>query len=188
MLEDRNVVPVDLAHHPKASTWSEPLRHHYATDWLLHTLERGRPGDVTKWPSRSDKRWSPVPQEIQPVEEPISDEPVDGPHPPLPEDDSGQLTASVRETLKAWAHNRTIYPGWLAVPANSRFSMNWDTEAWEGRILNVLPEFSPVERLDAIHELVWRREIMLEPDLAPTRNVRRRDPDPDKLPDPNNQW
>ena len=41
MLEDRNVVPVDLAHHPKAGTWPEHLRHYYATDWLLHTLERG---------------------------------------------------------------------------------------------------------------------------------------------------
>ena len=163
MLEDRNVVPIDLALHPKAGEWPEHLRHHYAMEWILHTLERGRPNDITRWPRLSERRFSSVPQEIQPVEELVADEPVKGPDSPLPEHDLEQLTASVRETLKTWEHNRKIFPGWLTVPANSRYAVNSDTEAWEQPILTVLPQLSPVERLNAVHEIVWRREVMLEP-------------------------
>ena len=53
MLESRGVVPIDLARHPKAHEWPEHQRHHYATEWMLHTLERGYPYDVTYWPLQS---------------------------------------------------------------------------------------------------------------------------------------
>ena len=165
VLEDRNVVPVDLAHHPKAGTWPELLHHDYAIDWLLHTLERGRPYDFTRWPAPSEKRHSTVPQEIQPVEEPVSTEPMARTPSPSREDSIEKLAIAGRQTLKTWKHNRRMYPGWLAVPANSRHRhfIHQDTEVWEDAILKVLPEFSPAERLNAIYEIVWRREIMLEP-------------------------
>ena len=80
MLEDRNVVPIDLAHHPKASKWPKNLRHQYATEWILHTLERGQPYDVSEWP-RAIKPISvrSVPKELQPVEDVVSDMPKDEP-------------------------------------------------------------------------------------------------------------
>ncbi|MCY4515106.1 MAG: SIR2 family protein [Candidatus Tectomicrobia bacterium] len=165
MLEDRDVVPIDLAHHPKSSTWPELLHHHYATEWLLHTLELGLPYDLTRWPAPSDKRHLTIPQQIQPVEEPVFTEPLPRTTPPSPKDNEEKLAVTGRETLKTWNHNRNMYPGWLAVPADSRRRnfMNQDTEEWEKALLRVLPEFPPVERLNAIHEIVWRREIMLEP-------------------------
>ena len=51
MLEDRNVVPIDLARHPKAHEWPDHLHHDYATEWILYTLEQGSPYDVRNWPS-----------------------------------------------------------------------------------------------------------------------------------------
>jgi hypothetical protein len=42
MLEARNVVPIDLASHPRAVSWPEHLRHQYAAEWLLHSLERAQ--------------------------------------------------------------------------------------------------------------------------------------------------
>ena len=51
MLENRGVVPIDLAQHLQAHDWPEHLRHRYATEWVLHTLERGRPYDVINWPT-----------------------------------------------------------------------------------------------------------------------------------------
>ena len=160
MLEDRNVVPIDLALHPKVGEWlPEHLRHQYATEWLLHTLERGRPYDVSEWPSRPSWQHLPVPELIQPVEEVVSDEPENE----LPEKEKGSLLDSVRNILKVWTQNRTIYPGWLAAPASTRVLMEWNTGQYESRILDVLPDLTPVERLEAIRELVWRREILLEP-------------------------
>ena len=159
MLEDHKVVPIDLALHPKASEWPEHLRHQYATEWLLHTLERGRPYDVSEWPSRPSWQHLPVPELIQPVEEVFSDEPKNE----LPENEPKSLLDSVRNVLKVWTHNRTIYPGWLAAPASSRALMEWNTGDYGERVLDVLSDLTPVERLEAIHELVWRWEILLKP-------------------------
>lgn len=159
MLENRNVVPIDLALHPKAGEWREHLRHQYATEWLLHTLERGRPYDVSEWPSRPSWQHLSVPELIQPVEEVVSDEPENE----IPENEKESLLDSVKNILKVWTHNRTIYPGWLAAPASTRVLMEWNTGQYESRILDVLPDLTPVERLEAIRELVWRREILLDP-------------------------
>ena len=159
MLEDRKVVPIDLALHPKASEWPEHLQHQYATEWLLHTLEHGRPYDISEWPSRPSWQHLPVPELIQPVEEVVSDEPENE----LPEKEKGSLLDSVRNILKIWTHNRTIYPGWLTAPASARSLMDWSTKNYESRILDVFSELTPVERLEAIHELVWRWEILLNP-------------------------
>ncbi len=164
MLEDRNMVSIDLARHPHANKWPEHKRHQYATNWILHSLERGRPYEVTEWPSRSERQLLPIPKELQPVKEVVPDEPreeIDAPA--WPGNDSGNLLEKVKECLKIWTHNRKIYPGWLATPASARHSMSWDTEQWESPILSVLPNFAPVERLKAIRELMWRREIMLDP-------------------------
>ena len=163
MLEDRGVVPIDLAHHPEAHTWPDHLRHRYATEWLLHTLERGRPYDVINWPTPSTEWDSPVPDYLQPVVEVTSGQ---------PRAESGgeaqvgsvDLRERVRETLEIWKHNRRMYPGWLVLPSSEeRESLIWRTDEWERHILSSLPEFTPVERLNAIRELVWRREILLQP-------------------------
>ena len=163
MLEDRNVVPVDLAHHPKAATWPEHLRHYHATDWLLHTLERGRPYDVTSWPSPNAQDDKAIPTHLEPVEVVISDMPkqesLPASSPSEPETDS----VSVQALCEAWAHNRKIYPGWLVAPNSVQTQLSRKTREWEPCILRALPDLEPVERLNAVRELVWRRELLLEP-------------------------
>lgn len=164
MLEDHNIVPIDLARHPKAGKWPEPQRHQYATEWILHSLECGRPYEVSEWPSRSNWQLQSIPEELQPVKEIVPDEPKE--EPPSPSEsgnESGDLSEQVRECLKVWAHNRRIYPGWLVVPTSTQYLMRWHTDEWESPILGGLPGFARLERLKAIGELVWRREIMLDP-------------------------
>ena len=160
MLEDRNIVPIDIAHHSKAGKWPEHLRHHYATEWILCTLERGRPYDITEWPAPR-QQYSQIPDYLHPVETVESRVPKDEPQ-KLTEIESGDLPDRIRDTLEAWAHNREIYPGWLVVPAHKRDTLSRDTQVWEPLILRVLPDFAPEERLQAIRELVWRHEILLE--------------------------
>ena len=164
MLEDRKVVPIDLALHPQAGEWPEHLRHQYATEWLLHTLKRGEPYDVMDWPSLpSAQKHSALPTRLEPIEVVKSDTPQEEPHSPPSSSESGNAADSVRQLLGIWAHNRKIYPGWLAVPSSARQLLSLCTNEWESLILRVLPEFAPVERLNAIRELVWRKEILLEP-------------------------
>lgn len=167
MLEDRDVVPIDLARHPKGQQWPEHLRHEYATRWILHTLENGKPYDRTTWPSPSTQNKRDILEFLQPVEELVSTIPQVQPernhNAENPFDEKEELER-VRKTLKVWKHNRQLYPGWLAFPSGQeRGELSRRTEDWEQPILIALPEFAPVERLYAIRELIWRREILLEP-------------------------
>ncbi|HBA54075.1 MAG TPA: hypothetical protein DCZ04_06390 [Syntrophorhabdus aromaticivorans] len=162
MLEERNVVPIDVARHPQASIWPEHLRHRYATEWILHTLERGRPYEVTKWPTPPDWVRSPIPELLRPVEDITIDAPVKEPQPHI-QAESANLPEQVRALIRAWEHNHKIYPGWLIIPPNKHFQIGMSMPDWEQAILQVLPELTVLERLSAIRELVWRREILLEP-------------------------
>ena len=161
MLESRGVVPIDLARHPKAHEWPEHQRHQYAIEWVLHTLERGRPYDLTYWPSPISQPYSAIPEHLRPVDEVTSNQPKKEPagDPNVAE---GTLQEKVREVLVIWRHNRQLYPGWLLLPAGEeREILRMRTDSWEQHILAALPDLTAVERLKAIHELVWRREICL---------------------------
>ena len=164
LLEERSVVPIDLARHPNAGKWPEHLRHRYATDWVLYTLECGRPYDITEWPSLSagQPAESDIPAELRPVARIESVRPKEEPEQAprsLPDD----WLKQTEDVLDVWSHNRKIYPGWLFVPNSTFYSFNQRTDEWEPLILRALPEFVPVRRLCAIRELVWRRETSLVP-------------------------
>ncbi len=167
MLEHRNVVAIDLARHPKADQWPEHQRHKYATKWILYVLERGKPYMITKWPLPQTRRYlgMDVPDALQPVGEIKTDEPQKE---PWPSDKSGPegLSAQVDRIIWIWTHNRNLYPGWLAVPISVRRAISLNTDDWEPIILKVLPELDLVQQLNVIYELIWRREILLDPLLS----------------------
>ncbi len=162
VLEARNIIPIDLASHPKASEWPENLRYHYATDWILHTLERARPYEVTNWPEPRTWQYRQIPEYLQPVVEVVSNDPMEEPF-CSSELESEDLPERVKQTVKVWAHNRLLYPGWLAAPASIRHDISSKTDDWEPSILEALPQVTPEQRLKSVRELVWRREILLEP-------------------------
>ena len=117
-MKTNNIVAIDLARHPEADKWLEDRRHDYATDWIMSTLECGRPYDVTEWPFRSSLERLVVPEILNPVEVIISEEPVDEPDPPTSNEIKNLFL--VQELLDAWTHNRKIYPGWIAVPVRAQ--------------------------------------------------------------------
>ena len=160
LLEYRNVVAIDLARHPKASKWPEHQRHEYAIEWILCTLERAQPYLVTNWPSPRTKQYPKILEDLQPVVEINADEPKKEPH---PTECSGDILPKVDSIIRIWAHNRILYPGWLAVPVSIRKSISYNTDDWESVILSALPKLGPVPQLKTIYELIWRREKLLDP-------------------------
>ena len=161
MLEDRNVVPIDLAQHPKGNLWPEHLCHKFATEWILHTLENGCPYDPTDWPPEQVRQYSQAPELLLPIQELQSVGPQVEPWQST-NIDSDDLPNDVRNTLEIWAHNRKTYPGWLVIPNSARHLLSEHTDSWEPCILRVLDGFQPVDQLHAIYELVWRRETLLD--------------------------
>ena len=164
MLEDRNIVPIDLARHPKADQWPRKHRHELATEWVLLSLELGRPYEVADWPSPSDHQHPPILSYLKPIQLSTRHDPK--PEPTIPREidqSSDKKLAFVRKLIEVWTYNRLeTYPGWLVAPIEVRRKM-WSTREKAKYILEVIRELPPVESLLVIYELVWRWEIQLEP-------------------------
>ena len=165
MLESRNVMPIDLAQHPRAATkWPDGLQHRYATEWLLTTLELGRPYDISDWPLLSTTH-EPTPATYL--------EPIERVHSPLPKSEHTPIrnlngktedeTDPIKQIIEIWAHNRKLYPEWLVMPFRRLQQLSFNTEEWHDVILKALPLRNPADRLVAIGELIWRKCILMEP-------------------------
>ena len=161
MLESRNVVPIDLALHPQQHSWPPDLKHRYATEWLLHTLEEGRPYNVADWPTLPPRKKNNIPDQLLPVAQVDAREPLPEPSEHTMEgEDPVQAISTITEI---WRHNRLIYPGWLTLPDVKRAKVSLDTDSWEWKMLQSLKVLSPIESLLALRELIWREEILLMP-------------------------
>ena len=166
LLENRNIFPIDLAHHPKADEWRkkpEHLRHIFATEWILQALSKGETYNVTEWPTPNTQDTEAVPTHLEPVEVVTSNVPREEPWSISSSSEPQTASASVQETLAIWTHNRKIYPGWLVIPSSVQHELSSRTRECEPLVLSTLPNFEPIERLDAIRELIWRRELLIEP-------------------------
>ena len=170
MLEARNVIPVDLARHPLAPKWPEQDRQRLATEWILRTLELGRPYDRTDWPQPPPEPSDPEPM-LQPVSV-VSAVPEREPSAPPRQKDRDSLTqAELDNILTVWARNRVLYPGWLTVPSSRRHLVQDSTDDWEGPILAFLSRLPFRRKLRAVYELVWRRSILLDPPSNELQNA-----------------
>ena len=167
MLEERNIVPIDLARHPMAARWRrQPLdvRHAYATDWLLLALEYGQPYEIEYWPSPSQGVSKVPPKHLRPLPAKATNEPKAEPNLTASEEESSRIKRhTAEELIDVWRDNRTkTYPGWLSTPSRVRQGMGTSQRRTEF-ILDVLPDMDAVARLRALHEVVWRWEIRLKP-------------------------
>ena len=161
MLENRNVVPIDLALHPQQHLWPPDLKHYYATEWLLHTLEQGRPYNITDWPTLPIRQHEEIPEILAPVDKADAREPWS--EPTVQEMDGEPPAAAIKKITEIWKHNRQMYPGWLAVPDVKHLLLTMSTDPWGSKILQSLEALTPIDKLLALRELVWRVEMLLIP-------------------------
>ena len=158
VLEDRNVVPIDLANHPKAAHWKRIGQHHqYATEWILRTLEQGKPYSPHEWPTPPHAPKESPPNLLEPVSRTLSSVPIA--EPAQPEDDSD---IDAHQLLEIWRHNRRLYPGWLSVPKIDQLKISASTSMWQDVILEAIVDRPLPARIAALHEIVWRRKVLLE--------------------------
>ena len=129
-LQSRNVVAIDIAQHPEAAHWPKHLHHRYATDWILCSLEGGRPYDVSDWPTPPTQSLAEPPVHLKPVEVVTSDNPIEEPWSPHSSRDSQGVEDATRGLLNIWTKSRRIYPGWILAPLEVRGPLISRTRAW----------------------------------------------------------
>lgn len=164
MLEKRNVMVVDLALHPKSEEWPDSLKHKYATEWLLKSLEYGRPYNICDWPVSPKKKDEEPSLQLEPIQRIVSETPKVEPTPA--QEPGGILqdgTTTISEVLDIWQHNRKLYPGWLIIPSGKQQRISSHTEEWVPHLLRALTDMQLLDQLSAIFECVWRKSLLMEP-------------------------
>lgn len=164
MLERRNVMVIDLARHPKSEEWPDTLKHKYATEWLLKSLEYGRPYNICDWPVSPKKKDDEPSPQLEPIQRIVSEIPKTEDTPA--QESGGTLkdgATAIREMLDDWEHNRKLYPGWLIIPSGKQQRMSLYTEEWVPHLLRALPDMELLDQLSAIFECVWRKSLLMEP-------------------------
>ena len=160
MLEDRGVVPIDLARLPiQGDLWPEETRRQRAIEWFLSSLEAAEPPNEVNWPSTVRRYARPLPAYLPAVlfdDSSFPQEESAGPEHPANLD-------KLRNTVRIWCHNRELYPGWIVAPKPARLRLWWNTERWISTILEFLPTLSSAERIEVLEELNWRLETCLVP-------------------------
>ena len=162
-LKDLGIVPIDLAFHPNAEHWTtEP--HRQATEWILDFLHQT---STRVTPSPESGGQVPVtpdplvePTQISPSS-PVATAPERPPRDAPPEDKD----QAVRRLIQAWRENRIAYPNWVVLPFGKIASWHAQTDQWEELILRRTKTWPPAERLNALRELMWRHEILMNPHM-----------------------
>ena len=161
LLEDRGVVPIDLVDHPEATTWRADDRRH-AVEWILDALSRGE---------RYERDW-PRPRQSGVVEErswlrPILAADTEGPERETVEvpdtSDAAILSTAVKGILKIWKRSRRCYPQWVVLPFSKVGDIQNKTKSWTNAILSSAATWKPVKRLQAVYELIWRYDLLMNP-------------------------
>jgi hypothetical protein len=157
LLDRRNVTPVDLS--PLFPTTQFPdsaNRHALATEWLLLSLESGRPYNPRSWPkplppvvgTKGLPELLPISRQSPKQERWASGEPDE---------------KSLLDVVNLWRHNRDVYPGWIVPPRGVRTRLYDTVSTWVRPLIKLLPKLDPVKRLGALSELNWRLEACLCP-------------------------
>ena len=160
MLEERGVIPIDLA----SEVSGEPSReagHRMAIEWILGSLEAGETHEE-RWPFPPPRPANgdppgialPVPPSRQPREEPSA--------PPQGANEEA-LAAQVQNAAAMWRHNRRVHPGWPILPFSKHNDLSISTEAWVKPMLRAAPSLDPTDRLAVVRELLERTELLMDP-------------------------
>ena len=173
-LEEKGVVPIDLAGHPRQLEWRrQQMEHRFATEWLLTTLELGERYRLEEWPKALPPPGNALPAYLDPVDAQVWVAPriPAGLPPEAEQDELGEQ--AVDSVVSVWAENRELYPGWLAFPEHLRRELREPSlgevagdfleASQEDRILSGLSARDLSHRVRIVNEIVWRREMRAEP-------------------------
>lgn len=160
MLENNNVVPIDISKHPKANDWPEHLRHQYATEWVIKTLQCGQSYSYKDWPSIRNYSSPEIEDYLKPIEPnpqllPLTISRV-GRTDPIP-------TETLKEVLTILEHNRKIYPNWLIYPIDKQYNLDQILNEWADIIIEKLDSFSSTDQLRFLNEIIWLYQKKLVP-------------------------
>lgn len=140
LLESRSICPIDLS----SVVSSDPAkRHREAATLFLSHLATSRPNPEWDWPQKRSytPRFNPLEKDIE------------------------TKLRDARDTVSEWREERDRYPGWVVCPPVIRSQFRSNTLSSLLQVKNLLDQFAPRDRGQAVYESLWRLEISLLPVL-----------------------
>jgi hypothetical protein len=140
---------------PRAKSWPRECQHRYATEWFVKALEMGKPYNLADWPLANLSSDS-LPPHLGLIPAVTRDFPHPEPHVSAYGTQKSERLTALGNALRTWEHNRRLYPGWMIAPERVRRILWTCTTPWVPEISALLPDLTPLGRLQALSELVWR--------------------------------
>jgi len=167
LLHDRNVVPIDLSPRFPIEKFPDPAeRQKKALEWLLLSLEHGKPPNRMAWPDLrkpTTQRSMGLPRPLEAEQKLTRAEKCPLSPDELQEMNRQDIRQQVEDLVDTWKNNRKLYPGWLVAPYET-WEPVWDnTERWKSFLLVNLRYLPLPLRLRLLYELNWRFELCLMP-------------------------
>ena len=158
-----NVWPIDFSRHPKAEEWHDSQEHLNAMECLLLSLEQAKP-DPVDLPIQLEPNRLSGQADLHPLQS-VGNAPEEEPWEPAPgEPHEPAYLERIRYVVRLWGSNRESCPSWLVMPFEEAQEVRAYTDHWQPPIIAALPNLADgAGRLGALSELVWRREVILDP-------------------------
>lgn len=161
LLEDRGVIPIDLADHPKAESWGSNA-YRCAVEWILEALAFGEISEK-HWPAPPARRRLRSACTLEPMLPPSAEGPAaENVVPPQGPDESARRDA-IERLVSIWRRNRKCYPEWVVLPFSKVTDLDSKTGLWVNKLTSWTETWRAIERLKALRELVWRQDAVMNP-------------------------
>ena len=173
VLHERGVIPIDLSELFKSSSvLSTAEKNKVALNWFFDNLFAGQPPEEMQWPESVNGSPSVGPElpTIPPYSGGVPKKEewnAEYDNTGLVKDANSKLQA-LRVEIYSWRHNRTMYPGWLLAPHQTREKIWHNTKHWLSVAIEANTVWSERQLLVLWRELTWRLGICLQivPDEA----------------------
>lgn len=145
--ESHNIQPIDFAPYLRALSVDDP--HAEASRKFFEILRLAKPHPAHEWRLAEHSKYPLYQNGLELSERVRKDDEV--------------AKDVVQKTTALLAQDRKCYPGWLICPHEDRQRLqHGGAEQWVWR-KSVLDLFTPSQRADVLYEIVWRRNIALQP-------------------------
>lgn len=150
MLENRNVVPVDLAMLPGVGRWPSDVKHKHALRWLLTELECPPVHNPLHWPKGRESYRNDSSELCVLTRAAMSGR--------TEAKESYSLLTRLRKT---WQGERDLYPDWFVAPKRARDEIWRNTEPHLPFLLRMLKISGDETIAGVFREACWRLNVAL---------------------------
>lgn len=165
VLEERGVIPVDLAKLPQRADWPEDCQHRYSLEWFLWMLKLKHQYSKKADAAYQDRFKLDPPSHLGidmsefliEKQERLYLSKISG------KGSEAERLEEIRHQVSIWREDRQNYEGWIIAPPQIRNKYWASMQNWTTSVASIIQCMPPWERLFTLREVAWQMDVCLVP-------------------------